>query len=191
MEEIWKEIPGYPMYRVSNLGNIKHIETTQYRHGKKQSFWYHHPEKILSPRIGTNGYTRVTLREDGKSKDFSIHRLVAKAFIENIDSRPCVNHKNGDKTDNRVSNLEWCTYQENVHHAIDTGLFDHKKTSLLGARKVSRAVQSYDPNSGEKLKYESSLEAMRKTGIYYRTILSCCHGEKYHKTAGGLIWNFI
>jgi len=67
-------------------------------------------------------YARVTIRVDGKSKRFSVHRIVAEAFIDNPDNKPCVNHIDGNKLNNNSDNLEWCTHKENTKHAFDTGL---------------------------------------------------------------------
>lgn len=72
----------------------------------------------------TNGYQFVCLRKNGNSKKFSVHRLVAEAFIPNPQNLPCVNHIDGNKQNNSVENLEWCTYSENLKHAIDIGLVE-------------------------------------------------------------------
>lgn len=106
MIEIWKDITGYEgLYQVSNLGRVK---STQYFHGTN--------ERILKPISTHNGYFRVHLRKDGKLKTFKIHRLVAEAFIPNPDNLPQINHKDEDKTNNRVDNLEWCSARYNCNY---------------------------------------------------------------------------
>lgn len=100
-EEIWKEIKDFPMYEVSNQGNVRNKETL----------------KLRKPQIN-QGYVWMLLSEgSGKPKGRAVHRLVAQAFIENPENKAEVNHKNLDKTDNRAENLEWCTRQENLAHA--------------------------------------------------------------------------
>lgn len=108
--EIWKPIVGInDKYEVSNLGRVR-------------SLGYKTP-LIFKPRFYLRSeYLLVRLTVDGKRKYFSIHRLVAEAFIPNPDNKPCVNHINGIKTDNRVKNLEWVTRSENQYHALKNGL---------------------------------------------------------------------
>lgn len=98
---MWKTIQSEPNYEVSTDGLVRNKET----------------KHIKSQRYSGKGYARVTLYPSGVT--YSIHRLVAEAFLENDKNYPSVNHKNGDKKDNRVENLEWCTPKQNTRHAID------------------------------------------------------------------------
>ncbi len=108
MNEEWKPITGWEdLYAVSSLGRIKNIKRCKIRK--------------LFPNHG--GYWRVVLRQNGKQKNFSVHRLVAQEFI-GFSDKPEVNHKDGNKNNNAVSNLEWATRKENKEHAIATGLLD-------------------------------------------------------------------
>lgn len=100
MEEIWKDVVGENGYLISNLGRIKSFKTKN--------------EKILNGSIDSYGYPRVTLN----GKVYSIHRLVATAFIKNTYNKPTVNHKNMIKTDNKVDNLEWMTIAEQNRHKV-------------------------------------------------------------------------
>lgn len=119
MNEEWRDIKGFEgRYQISSLGNLKSLDRNfNNREIKGVS---------LKPAISSNGYLRTTFCI-GRNfrKSFSVHRLVADAFIPNKDSKILqVNHKNGNKLDNSVENLEWCTARENIHHAVDLGLFD-------------------------------------------------------------------
>ena len=110
MERVVKEIDGYEgRYEVDELGNI-------YSNAGKE-------KKRLKPQSnGKRGYLQVFLSFNDERKQRLVHRLVAEAFIPNPNNLPQVNHKDGDKTNNNVSNLEWCTRKENVQHGYDTGL---------------------------------------------------------------------
>ena len=114
--EIWKDIEGYEnKYQVSNLGNVKSLETWT---GDK----YIRREKILKNMVYGNGYYYVCLSKNGKVKKYKVNRLVAQAFIPNPDNKPFTNHIDGDKLNNNVDNLEWCTQSENMKHASMIGL---------------------------------------------------------------------
>jgi hypothetical protein len=118
--KIFKDIPGFEgYYQISNRGIAKSIERTTIRSdGLKQTF----KGKILKPSVNEFGYMFVCLSKNGKIKMMRVHRLVASAFIPNPENKPEVNHKNGVKSDNELSNLEWNTRIENVRHFCKTGL---------------------------------------------------------------------
>ena len=118
--EIWKEIIGFENYFVSSLGKVKNLKGS-----------------ILSFGI-SKGYQKVGLYSNNKRTNLYIHRLVAKAFIDNSENKPEVNHINGIKTDNRVGNLEWCTSSENKVHAYDNGLSQPIKGEFNGKSKLSK-----------------------------------------------------
>lgn len=106
MEEIWKDIPGYEgLYKVSNLGRVK-------------SFIIHNGTntRILKPRKVKDGYLMVALYNNKKRKNFQIHQLVAQMFIPNINNYTEVNHKDLNKSNNSVTNLEWLNHHENILH---------------------------------------------------------------------------
>jgi len=118
--EIWKTVLGYNGdYVVSNLGNV-----ISFKYNKRRVL------KPDSPR----GYSSVILSNNNIQKRFLVHRLVAMAFIPNIDNKDCVNHKNGMKKDNRVKNLEWCTHSENERHSYD----------ILGKINANRKLKEND-----------------------------------------------
>jgi len=106
MEEIWKEIVGYEgHYEVSNLGNVKSL-----KYGKI---------RILSKRFNGDGYLCVMLYLNNKTKHFKVHRLVGVAFVPNPEDKPQINHKDGIRSNNVSSNLEWMTNSENAKHGYD------------------------------------------------------------------------
>ena len=120
MEEIWKDVIGYEgLYQVSNYGNIKGLERVcgHYKGGLRT-----YKERMLSRTLHKDGYLKVGLTKDSQLRQFSIHRLVCEAFLENKENKPHVNHINGIKTDNRLENLEWVTCSENLSHAFRIGL---------------------------------------------------------------------
>ena len=121
MQEIWKDIKGYEgLYQVSNLGRVK--RTGKYRN----QFTSWESNKDLKLKEGTNIYLYVDLSKDNKVKRYLVHRLVMEAFIDNPNGYKEVNHKDGNKKNNKVENLEWCTRNENLKHSIDTGLRKRK-----------------------------------------------------------------
>ncbi len=110
MEENWRFIPGYEgLYEVSNLGNVRSVTAKIYRNNGTT---YIRRGKLLGIR-DFGKYTQVILSKQGNAKCYGVHRLVAQAFIPNPDNLPCVNHKDEDRTNNCVDNLEWCTYKYN------------------------------------------------------------------------------
>lgn len=116
MKEIWKTIPGYySRYQVSNLGNVRRLS---YDITSKTGKHIHRDVKYLKKFINNSGYLAVyLLNPETKHRDYkTVHRLVASTFLSNPDNLPIVNHKNEDKKDNRVCNLEWCTQSDNMKH---------------------------------------------------------------------------
>ena len=115
MKEIWKNVPNYKRYQISNLGNVKNNYLWT---GSMYIFKPH----MLKPHIDKKGYATIHL----KSKIYKIHRLVAEVFIPNPNNLPQVNHKDVNKWNNNVDNLEWCTSKENITHPILNNLRNNK-----------------------------------------------------------------
>ncbi len=169
MKEIWRDIKGFEgKYQVSNTGKVKSLN---YRRTGK--------EKIMKASENEYGYLFVELCKDGKTKTCRINRLVAMAFIPNPDNLPEVNHKNEDKTDNRVENLEWCSRLYNVNYG--TGI-------KRRAEKRGKPVIGINKVSGLILEFPSIMEAERQTGISNRNICACLKGRR--KSAKGYTWHY-
>jgi hypothetical protein len=124
--EKWKPIEGFPNYEISSYGRV---------HSKKRNI-------ILKPYYDEWKYPRVDLRNDNGRHPRSVHRLVAEAFIPNIYGKPQVNHIDGNKDNNAVSNLEWATASENAKHAVITGLNDHSKYDAGRPKHPVRIVET-------------------------------------------------
>ncbi len=120
-QEIWKPIEGYNEYEVSSFGKIRSYYT---KTGIKKSWIvsYNTEPHFLKPAFSYDGYHLVSIGCKNKKRTMSLHRLVAKAFIPNPENKPQVNHKDGNKINNRADNLEWATKSENELHAYKTGL---------------------------------------------------------------------
>lgn len=139
------------------------------------------------------GYSIVTLSKNGKSYKEYIHRLVAKTFLSNPLNKEYVNHKDGNKQNNCVSNLEWCTPSENNYHAFQTGLKkttdkQRKQSIENGKLYCSKKIIQYDLNNNFIKEWESISEASRNLNLNRGDIGTCCRKKK--GTVGGYIWKF-
>ena len=170
MIEIWRDIIGYEgMYQISNTGNVKSLV----RKNNKV-------EKILKPAINTEGYKHVILFKNKVSHNTRIHRLVARHFIENPLNKKCVNHIDGVKTNNNVTNLEWVTNSENIRHAFKMGLLKKKIPHLK--------VLQFDKQDNFIKEWNSVTEIETTLSIVSTSIYSCCWGKR--KSAGGFKWKY-
>ena len=187
MNEIWKPIVGYEdYYEISNLGNVRskgkcYIDKL----GRVQN----RKPKQLKTRVGKVGYLCVDLNANGISIQKHIHRLIAEAFILNPENKPTVNHKDGNKLNNDISNLEWNTYSENNKHAVDNNLRQSPWTGKFGTdNPKSKAIVQMDKRGNIINKFASAREAKRITGINYKHISCCCLGKRM--STGGYCWKF-
>lgn len=153
MEETWKSLKGIvecgDNYEISSMGIVKSISRyeTYIKNGKKVK--RKRNEKIMTNKFDNYGYAYVNLFLDGKKKICKTHRLVALAFIPNPDNLPTVNHKDGDKSNAHIDNLEWATYGENNKHAYDTGL-KPKKLSDNNKEWIREVYKPYDKRFGSR-----------------------------------------
>lgn len=164
--EIWKDCKGYEgLYQVSSLGRV----------------WSVRSQKVLRVFNRGNGYYAVNLfAKNGKRKLESVHRLVALAFLDNPNHYPEVNHKDQDKSNNKVENLEWCSSKYNVNYG------DRNERA---GRAKGKTVAQYTQAGKFVGEYYSTYEAERRTGINRANIGSVCRGER--QTAGDYVWRYV
>ena len=175
MNEVWIPIKGYEeFYEVSNMGRVRSLD----RLITKNELKYLRHGKVLKEGIDTAGYSFVMLQKNKAKKCCRVHRLVAEAFIVNENNKPQVNHIDGNKQNNNLSNLEYCTSCENVRHAFSTGLMKTKPVLML------------DKDTQEVLaRFNSIAEANNFLGKGKNgNIGNCLHGRS--KTADGYIWRY-
>ena len=167
--EIWRWIRGYEgLYQISNFGRVKSFprNTTS-------------KIQIIKPLLSRSGYLYVGLRKQGtKRLRFKLHRLVSQAFIENPENKQTVNHKDGNKFNNYVDNLEWATQDENNQHAIDTGLQKsgaNRNTAKLTNEQVKYIRENYIPRDSEF----GGAALARKFNVKSSTVQNVIHGKNY------------
>lgn len=163
--EKWEDIKNFEgLYQISNLGRIKSlrrtVDTTKYKKIVE--------EKEMKQFIGTNGYMITTLSKNGKKYPIMVHRLVAETFISNPQNLPQVNHKDEDKTNNNVENLEWCDRKYNCRYGT--------RNERVG-EKQSKTVFMYDISNNLLAEFKSTVEASKKLGLTQATISYNCKKE--------------
>lgn len=190
MEEIWKFVIGYEnLYEVSNYGKVKSVERITI---DKNGITYNKKERLLKPAINKYGYLQVGLSKDNKLSSFTIHSLVAKSFINNVDNKPTINHKDGNKLNNIVTNLEWATKSEQAIHSLNMNLrivpccWNNKFGGNHGA---SRKVLQYDLQNNFIQEFNSLIDAANHIKKHPSGITKVCKGDK--KTCGCFIWKYF
>ncbi len=186
MNEQWRNIKGFEgLYQVSNLGNVKSLKRFNRTSKIYSSLGYYRKEKILKPSKDAAGYLKIDLCKNGKRKNYLIHRLVAETFIPNPENKLQVNHKDGNKSNNFVDNLEWATPKENIIHAVVNGLNIPKKG---WKHHSSKAVLQYDMNNNFIKRWGSIIDANKALNISETSISYCCNNKQ--RKAGKYRWKF-
>ena len=174
MQEIWKDVIGYEeQYQVSNLGNIRSKNRTIVDCLGRRRTLKSHKIRIQTSKIG---YKQVLLHKDGEARTCLVHRLVAEAFIPKMETNKNeINHKDEDKANNAVDNLEWCDHKYNINFGTRT-------------EKTSKKVYQYTKNKKKVNEYQSAWEVHRQLGYDQSSICRACNGVK--KNAYGYIWSY-
>ena len=181
-EEVWRDVVGYEgRYKISNLGRVKALR-------KK-------PEVILRHYLDPGGYKCVVLFKDGVKKHKTIHRLVAEMFIPNPNNKPCVDHINTIRTDNRKENLRWVTHKENNENELTRKHSSESRKGKIRSEEHKKKLREISKDSKRVMCietgviYNSTNEARRQTGINNGSISLACRGKC--KRAGGYTWKYI
>ena len=184
MKEIWKDVPGYEgLYQASNFGRVKRLDTIlPDKNGKR----VHKKGKILKPSTWhyKKTFTKhpglvVNLWKNGQRKLMTVHRIIASTFILNPKNKPQVNHKDGNRENNRVDNLEWVTQEENMAHSVYV-----LNNQTYFPKKPIRCVETGDI-------FPSIASAAREYGLNTSTISSVVCHRPQHYTAAGFHWEYI
>ena len=178
-EEIWAPVVGWEnLYEVSNRGRVRSKDRVVNRLVKGKIIPTRYKSKVLSSHLN-RGYEYVTLTSSPKKQPCKVHRLVASAFIPNPLGLPQVNHKDENKANNNVENLEWCTGNYNFHYGTRT---------KRAAQKSKHKISQFDLKGNWVRDWDSACDAARELKINRARINGCVLGFKEHKTAGGFIW---
>lgn len=173
---MWKSLKNNPYYSVSDTGIVKRNAYTRVdKLGRTTQI----KEKILKQQIDKDGYYRVSIiTGEEKQKFIPIHRLVAETFLDNKDKLPCINHKNENKLDNNISNLEWCSWSYNNNYGTR-----QERVSKTQGRKI------IGTNGKKNIEFNSAKEASRFLNKTSTNIINCANGKL--NTAYGYKWRWV
>lgn len=178
MNEIWKEIKGFEgLYEISNFGRVRNFKT----------------KKLMKDTLKKSGYHEIRLSKNKKRYNCSIHRLVAENFIPNINNLRDVNHKDGNKSNNHVSNLEWLSHKDNIRHGFNNNLYNiekHTKRCIENNKKYENGIVLLNPNNKEIVFTGTVIECAKFVGLKTRSsyISNAIKEEKEYK---GYIWKKV
>ncbi|ATN93890.1 HNH endonuclease [Lactobacillus phage LJ] len=163
--EIWKDIEGFEgLYQVSNMGRVRSLD-------REDALGRRLKGKVLAGRP-SKGYLGVALYRDGHAKGYPVHRLIAKAFLDNPSNLPEVNHKDENKANNAVSNLEWCTSRYNCNYGTR-----NERVGKASGKSIYVVM-----NSGHRYFFRSATKAAELLGLNTQAICNCIHGRcKHHR----------
>lgn len=170
--EMWKLIDGFPGYEISSACRIRSLPH----------------KRILKQSNHIKGYMTIGLRKNRESSSRLVHRLFAIAFVPNPENKPFINHKNGNKKDNTIENLEWCTGKENSIHASLNGMLHPWLKGKLN-HHLSKPIIQLSISGKELRRWPSLAEAQRQLGVSDKAVSNCLRG--LCKTSCGFIWKRI
>lgn len=189
MNEVWKPVKGYEdLYEVSNYGRVRSVDHYTTVVQKSRTYNIFRKGQVLTPKPRHHGYLAVPLYGRGghatrNMRSFSVHRLVAEAFVENPNGYTEVNHKDEDKTNNRAENLEWCTRQYNTTY----GTCQSRRVRKGADNPRSKAVNQYT-RDGELVRRFESVNEIRRCGFSVGNVWKCLNGKYSH--AYGYVWKY-
>lgn len=188
MIEVWRDITGYEgLYQVSNFGRVKSLKRKINHPYRSRNV----KEKILKSTVDRNGYLHINLYKNGNKKFATIHRLVATTFL-NEEKYMEVNHIDGNKTNNNIKNLEWCTKSENIKHTYNKlgRKPSYRKLYNRGIKnKCSKKVIQLTIDNTEIKIWDCLRDVQRELKIGQPEITKCCQGKR--KTAGKYKWKYF
>jgi hypothetical protein len=176
--EEWRDVVGYEgYYQVSNLGRVRSVDRRIIDSFGNERFYKGKP---LKPSLKSTGYYSVALCKDGNKDTAAIHRLVATAFLESDSNHTYIDHIDGDRTNNKLSNLRWCTQKENLKYAAEAGSIDQSRIARAGKRYISKHKMGGHLTrvlrSDGKI-YPSVREAARDLGVTASSVYKVLNGE--------------
>ena len=170
--ETWKDIEGYEgLYQVSDFGRVRSLDRKDARGNRIKG-------TVLAGGSDGKGYRTIALCRDGDVKNNLTHRLVAKAFLDNPNNLPEVNHKDEDKENNAVSNLEWCTSRYNIMYGTRT---------KRAAKAKERPIYVVS-GSGHRYFFSSTKKAAELLGLDGCNVSECLHGKRKHHHGFSFMW---
>lgn len=185
--EIWQEIRGYEgLYKVSSLGRVKSENRVAMRsNGAPQTF----SEKIIAQRDNSNGYYRVTLWKDDKQEHRLVHRLVAEAFVQNVDNKPVVDHIDFNRHNNKAENLRWCTQAENLGRSREVGRIKSNISEEMRRKQKERASKPVRRSDGKIFK--SISDAARALNVTHSAVSHALYNWQNSKACKGYAFEFV
>lgn len=177
-KEQWKDIKGFEgLYQISSYGRVKSLYK-EVPNPKNKNKVFVYPEKIIKCQLDGCGYIRTQIFKNGKSTTIKVHREVAKAFLENPNNLPQVNHKDEDKTNNTLENLEWCTPEYNINYgtAKERIVESQRKLGFPGAKAGAKASSKRVLCVTTNMEFESASKAARHYKIDSSGVAKCCRG---------------
>lgn len=184
--EVWKPVVGFEnLYQVSDFGRVKRIPLKFKIVGVKNR-----RETMLRPEINKWGYAAVSLSYGKVKKMKTVHRVLMEAHVPNPENKRCINHLDGNKLNNNIDNLEWCTHSENSMHASRMGKMrgNQSQLGMINEKsKLSKPIVQLEI-SGSFVKFWPSIAEARRSGFCPATIVRCLKGRRPH--ACGYLWKY-